>query len=190
MTKKFLGTLFLIVGNSGSGKDSIISGVVKEFLNLKPIYVPKRYITRPPSETESNISVSTQEFKELDEKGALALKWHIYQLDYGIPIEIEDWLKKGNPVIINVSRTVVKEAREKYVNVKVIFIEVPFEITLQRIKDRKRESSELLQERIERARKNQKFPGADFIVDNSGNLSEAITQCLNYLLQVLKLKIK
>jgi ribose 1,5-bisphosphokinase len=122
--------------------------------------------------------------------GKFALTWHIYDLDYGISKEIEKWLKKGHPVIINVSRTVVIEAKQKYGNVKVIFIEVPFEITLERIKDRKRESRELLDERIERARNNRRFPEADFIVDNSGNLNDAITQCLNYLVKVVSLKNK
>jgi len=191
MVKKISGIIFLITGNSASGKDSIISGVIEKYpSNLKPIYAPKRYITRPPSESENNISVTTREFRELEKKGEFALKWHIYELDYGIPIEIENWLEKGHPIIINVSRTIVEEAREKYSNIKVIFVEVPFEITYQRIKDRKRESEDLLKKRIQRAWKNQKFPEADFVVDNSGNLNEAISQCLDYLIQVVSLKNK
>jgi len=191
METNFLGPLFLIVGNSGSGKDSIISGIIKEYpSNLKEIYAPKRYITRPPSKFETNISVSLKEFKKLEEKGQFALKWHIYELDYGIPIEIEKWLEKGHPVIINVSRTIIKEARLKYHNVKVIFVDVPFEISYQRTKNRKREIDDLLKKRIERARKNQKFPDADFVVDNSGDLNNAIIQCLNYLIQVVRLKNK
>ena len=186
MTKNFLGILFLVVGNSGAGKDSIISGVVNKYpSNFKKIYAPKRYITRLPSEIEKNISVTPEEFKEMEKGGIFALTWHIYDLDYGIHIEIEDWLKNGHPVIINVSRTIIKEAREKYKNIKVFFIEVPFIITLQRLKNRKRENDELLNERLERARKNQKFPEADFTVDNSGDLEGAIKQCLNYLIKTI-----
>jgi ribose 1,5-bisphosphokinase len=191
MRKNFPGILFLIVGNSGSGKDSIILGLIKKYpLNLMQIYVPKRFITRPPSEFEKNVSITPKEFREMDEKGIFALKWHIYELDYGIPIEIDKYLKDGHPVIVNASRTIVKEAREIYENIKVIFIEVPFEITYKRIKDRKRESENLLKERIERARNHQKFPEADFIVDNSGHLDDAINQCLNYLLKVIYEKEK
>jgi len=187
MTTIFLGTLFLIVGNSGSGKDSIISGVIKEYpSNLKQIYSPKRYVTRPSSEFERNISVTTKKFKELEEKGDFALSWHIYELYYGVPKDIEKWLKKGYSVILNVSRTAIEEARKKYKNTKVVFIEVPFEITLRRIINRKRETEKLLKKRIERAKQNQKFPTADFIVDNSGELNDAVYQLLEYIKKIVK----
>ncbi len=191
MKKKFPGTLFLIVGNSGSGKDSIISGVVKKYPpylkknSLKKIYLTRRYITRPASETEDNYSVTPEEFSEMELHEKFSLKWHIYSLDYGVPIEIDDWLKKGHPVIVNVSRTIVDEARDIYENLKVVFIEVPFQITLQRVKDRGRETGALLNDRIERAKINQKFPSADFVVDNSGDLNSAIDQFLNYMLNVV-----
>ncbi len=181
--------LFLVVGNSGSGKDSIISGLAQNYpSHLKQIYIPKRFITRHPSEFEKNISITSEEFKKMDKKGNFALKWHIYDLDYGIPLEIENYLKNGHPVIINVSRTIVNEARERYKNIKVISIEVPFEITLQRIKNRKREDEGLLEERIVRARKMQKFPEADYIIDNSGDLDYAINEALNYILRVINEK--
>ncbi len=189
--KKFSGILFLVVGNSGSGKDSIISGVIKKYpSNLKSIYAPKRYITRLPSKFEKNISITPQEFREMDKKDRFALKWRIYDLDYGISKKIEEYLKNGHPVILNVSRMVIEEAREKYENVKVIFIEVPFEITYQRVQDRKRESEDLLKQRIERARENQKFPDADFIIDNSGDLEDSIDAFLKYLLKIITNKEK
>ncbi|MHA2186567.1 MAG: phosphonate metabolism protein/1,5-bisphosphokinase (PRPP-forming) PhnN [Promethearchaeota archaeon] len=184
MVKKFWGTLFLIVGNSGSGKDSIISGVITKYpSNRKPLYAPKRFITRRASETENNFSVKIDEFEEMDEKGKFALKWQIYDLYYGIPIFIDNWLKNGHPVIINVSRTIIKEARERYSNIRVIFVDVPFEITSKRIETRKRENPELLRKRIERARENQEFPEADFTVDNSGELDDAINQLLDYIIE-------
>ena len=187
MIKNLLGTLVLVVGNSGSGKDSIISGVAKKFpSNLKEIHLTQRYITRPSSETEDNISITPKIFKEMSLQKKFALEWHIYDLDYGVPIDIDNWLKKGHPVIVNVSRTIVKKARSTYRNILVVFIKVPFEITFQRIKERGRESGKLLQERIQRAKDNQTFPDADFIVDNSGELEIAIDQLLNYLIRVVK----
>ncbi len=187
MVKNFLGTLILVVGNSGSGKDSIINGTSEEYpLDLKKVYVAKRYITRPPSETEDNYFISSEEFNERNKQGKFALQWHIYGLDYGVPIEIENWLKKGHTVIANVSRTIINDTRKKYKNVKVVFIDVPFDIILLRLKNRERESEQRLKERIERASNNQKFPEADFVVDNSGELDEAISQFLNYVISIVK----
>ncbi len=187
MKKVFSGTLFLVVGNSGSGKDSIIKAVLERYpSDLKSIRLTQRYITRPPSEDEDNISISPEEFREMSKQGKFALEWHIYGLDYGVPIEIDSWLKKGHPVLVNVSRTIVKKACEIYRNLKIIFIEVPFEITLKRLKARARESGKRLEERIERAKKNQKFSDADFIVDNSEELENAINQFLNYLVSVVR----
>ena len=187
MKKNYLGTLFLVVGNSGSGKDSLIYGVSNIYpSNMKHLYVVRRYVTRPPSDTELNYSVTVDEFKNLESQNKFALKWHIYGLDYGVPIEIDNWLRKGHPVIVNVSRTIVKAAKDKYNNIKIIFVEVPFEITLQRIQERGREKGDLLDDRIERARKFQKYSEADFVVDNSGQLEDAINQLLNYLIKVIK----
>lgn len=187
MIKNFPGTLILVVGNSGSGKDSIINGASEKYpLNLKKVYIVKRYITRPPSENEDNYLISSEEFNEMGKQGKFALQWHIYGLDYGVSIEIEDWLKNGHTVIVNVSRTIINDTRKKYKNLKVVFIDVPFEITLQRLKSRERESKQGLKERIERARNNQKFPEADFEIDNSGELDEAISQFLNYVISIVK----
>ena len=187
MVKNFPGTLILVVGNSGSGKDSIINGVSEKYpLDLKKVYIVKRYITRPPSKTEDNYFISSEEFNEMGKKGKFALQWHIYGLDYGVPIEIEEWLKNGHTVIVNVSRTIINDTRKKYKNLKVVFIEIPLEITLQRLKSRERESEQGLKERIERARNNQKFTEADFEIDNSGELDEAINQFLNYVISLVK----
>ncbi|MBY9016758.1 MAG: phosphonate metabolism protein/1,5-bisphosphokinase (PRPP-forming) PhnN [Candidatus Lokiarchaeota archaeon] len=187
--KNYPGLLILVIGNSGSGKDSIISEVVKRFpSNLKEIHLTQRYITRASSEKEKSIAISPKIFKEMSLHNKFTLEWHIYDLDYGVPIDIDDWLKKGDPVIVNVSRTVVKKARSIYRNILVVFIKVPFEITFQRIKERARESGKQLQERIQRAKDNQTFPDADFIVDNSGELESAIDQFLSYLIRVVKTK--
>ncbi len=105
-----------------------------------------------------------------------SLTWHIYDLDYGVPKIVENWLSDGNTVIINVSRTIIPEARQKFPDLKVIFVKVPFEITLARIKSRGREAEDdkMFKERVKRAKENQNFPSADIIIDNSGDLQIAV----------------
>ena len=185
--KVYAGWLILVVGNSGSGKDSIMKGVKEKFPSeLKKLCLTQRFITRPPSDTEDNFAVTPEDFKKMSLQGRFALEWNIYGLDYGVPIEIDDWMRKGHLVLVNVSRSIVKKARDIYQNILVVFIEVPFEITLKRIKERAREREEKLEERIQRAKKNQSFPEADFIVDNSGDLEDAINKFLSYLLTTIK----
>lgn len=178
--KNFKGYLILVIGNSGSGKDSIIKEVMErnQVLNL---YAPERYITRKPSIDERNMFLTEQEFQQKSNQNKFALEWEIYNLKYGIPIEIDNWLQKGYHVIINVSRTVVEEAKKKYIKCKIVFVEVPFQITLKRLLKRGRENQAGLEERLERAKKNQKFSNADCIIDNSGSLENAINQFLTYL---------
>jgi ribose 1,5-bisphosphokinase len=189
MKKDFPGMLFLVVGNSGSGKDTLIRSIQDQFPpNLKRILVPQRYITRPPSGSESNISISPEKFNKMSNKGKFALEWHIYGLDYGVPKIIEHWLESGHPVIVNVSRTVINDAKDKYNNLKVIFIDVPFEVSVNRLEERGREIGDRLTERIERARKNQHFDAADFIVDNSGDINDTIKALLNYIIKIVKEK--
>ncbi|MBY9011063.1 MAG: phosphonate metabolism protein/1,5-bisphosphokinase (PRPP-forming) PhnN [Candidatus Lokiarchaeota archaeon] len=184
--KIFPGLLILVVGNSGSGKDSIMRGVIERYpSDLKSLYLTQRYITRPYSDTEDYIAIKPEDFKKLSLQGEFVLEWHIYGLDYGVPIEIDDWLDKGHPVLVNVSRAIIKKARRMYQNILVVFIDVPFEITLKRVKARARESGARLEERILRARQNQDVPDADFIVDNSGDLEDAINKFLSYLLSVV-----
>ncbi len=191
MIKNFPGKLVLVVGNSGSGKDSIMKGVKERYpSDLISLYLTQRYITRPYSDTEDNIAVTPEDFKIMSLQGKFVLEWHIYGLDYGVPIEIDEWLKKGHPVLVNVSRSIIKKARKIYQNIVVAFIDVPFEITLKRVKERARESGIRLEERILRARQNQYIPDADFIVDNSGDLEDAINEFLSNLIYVVYAKGK
>lgn len=179
------GTLFLIVGNSGSGKDSLIKEALKNWpKDKKPIKLPQRYITRPPHETEPFISVTPLEFQQMKIAGKFCLSWHIYELDYGIPSELYNWLKNGDNILLNVSRTIIPEARSKFPNLKLIFVYVPFNITQARVKTRGRESEQdpVFKERIERAKALQEQPDADFIVDNSGALEIGASKLREYLL--------
>ena len=179
------GTLFLVVGNSGSGKDSLIEWVLNAWPPTKPApMVPTRLITRPPSpETEEFESISEDKFQKLSKAGAFSLQWRSYGIDYGVNIEIEDLLARGRSVLVNVSRQIVEETRHRFPNVRVIFIRVPFHITEARIRERGREHGIDLEERIERSRQNQDFPNADYIIDNSGDLNVAGQELLRILLE-------
>jgi ribose 1,5-bisphosphokinase len=187
MTSQFSGVLFLIVGNSGSGKDTLLRWAVEHWpKGLPDLLATQRYITRPSSpETEDFISVSPDEFKDMAEEGAFTLQWTSYGLYYGVPREIEDHLSEGKPVIANVSRDILEEAREKFPNVKVIFVSVPYEILEERITSRGRENDRDMESRLARAQANQELSSADFVVENLGTPEEGGQNLLDILVGVV-----
>lgn len=181
----YSGQLFLIVGNSGSGKDALLKEVLKRWpASARPVRVPQRYITRPAHDSEPFYSVTPDEFAALKRRGKFCLTWHVYDADYGVPAAILDRLAEGSSVIVNVSRDIIPQARQLVGNLKVIFVAVPLEITLQRISARKRESEDDpgFVQRMARAKANQTLAEADFVVDNSVPLDEAAEKLLEYML--------
>ena len=179
------GQLSLIVGNSGSGKDTLLKEVLRLWPgSTRPIRIPQRYITRPAHASEPFISVISENFEDLKQQGKFLLTWHVYDTDYGVPVTIINWLKQGDSVIVNVSRKIIPQARQLISDLKVIFVSVPMEVTLKRIKARSRESEDnpVFQQRLIRAQENQTLDNADFVVDNSVPLQTAAEELLNYML--------
>ena len=179
------GRLFLVVGNSGSGKDSLLTEVQARWpATAKPIRIPQRYITRPAHDSEPYISVTAAEFGDLKRSKKFCLTWRIYQTDYGVPSIVLNWLNSGQHVVVNVSREIIPRARNLIPDLKFIFVMVPLDITRHRLKSRCREAENdpSFQQRLKRAKENQTLIGADFIVDNSGSLNESAEKLLNYLL--------
>jgi len=175
-----------MIGNSGAGKDTIIDKVFRRFpSHIKKLQVPKRVITRQGSDTEKFESVDKETFHKLRESGEFILEWESYEHFYGIRREVLDWLDAGHPVLLNISRNVVQTARERFPGVRVIFIRVPLDVTADRIIERGRESYKEVLNRVVRAQEHQDYEGADFIVDNVGNIEETSQKVLDYLVASL-----
>lgn len=179
--------LFLIIGNSGAGKDSIIKSIQEKFPpKVYELKVPRRVVTRQSSDTENFESVDTETFHRLRESGDFVFEWASYEHFYGIRKEIIDWLKKGHPVMVNVSRNIIEQAKQKFPNAKVIFIRVPLEISADRIIERGRESYEEVLNRVVRAQEHQNYEDADLIVDNIGKIEETSYKVIKFMLKSIK----
>lgn len=179
------GKLFFIVGNSGSGKDSLIEWVVAHWpAGVPEIHVAKRVITRPASpETEDFEPVTRDQFTALQEADAFAFWWVSYDIYYGVRRRVLDLLSQGTSVLVNVSRQIIPESRARFPSLRVIFVRVPLEVTMQRVADRGRESGAKLEARVDRARQLQALPDADFVVDNTGALEEGGRALRDYLVR-------
>ena len=116
---KFSGTLFLVVGPSGSGKDSLINAARNQLLETGNFIFPKRFITRfADSGEEKHIPISEDEFSKKLQAGDFAMSWEANGFRYGVPRNIEKELDEGRSVVLNVSRGVVNEALKKFASVK------------------------------------------------------------------------
>ncbi len=118
--KKPNGNLFVIVGASGVGKDTLLNGIKSKLENF---YFVKRYITRTLDKTnEDYIPISNNDFQNKIKDGFFAITWKAHCSSYGIPKDIDDELKKGVDVIFNGSRLALKQIKENYPDAKIICI--------------------------------------------------------------------
>ncbi len=168
------GTLFLVVGPSGAGKDSLIRGARRRLAENDEFHFPRRLITRPPDGSEDHIPVSPEIFTARQAGGGFALVWQAHGRAYGIPAEIAEVLAAGRSVVVNVSRTVIDEARRHFSPVHVLLVSAPVEVLAERLAARGREDSADIQERVARASAISLCGDSVTVVRNDDSLDDAI----------------
>jgi ribose 1,5-bisphosphokinase len=178
------GALALIVGGSGAGKDALIAGAREHLYRDQRFAFPERVITRPPNDAEHHASLSEAAFRAAAADGHFALTWEAHGLLYGVPTSIDDMIRRGQTVVVNVSRTIVALARERYARVCVINIECQPGIRAARLAGRGRETADSIAARLAREVAAFDPTEADVRIDNSGELAlgtraliEALESC-------------
>lgn len=145
------GRLFLVVGPSGAGKDSLIAAA-RERLDPSRFHFARRIITRPlDAGGEVHAEATAEEFIALETAGRFALSWRAHGLAYGIPRGIEAELAAGRGVVANVSRAVIAEARRRFPGLRVLLVTAPPQVLAQRLAARGRETVEAVEARLARA---------------------------------------
>jgi ribose 1,5-bisphosphokinase len=179
------GTLVLVVGPSGAGKDSIIAGAVDTLRDETRIVFARRLITRPAEAGgEDHIVLSPTAFAARREAGELLLHWRAHGLDYGLPRELATTLAEGRCVVANVSRSVVDEARSRLTPVVVVAITASPETLATRLIARGREDANDIANRLRRAGA-WSLDQADAVIDNDGALDEAVARLVALLRGVI-----
>lgn len=139
-----VGILFLVVGPSGAGKDTLISEA-RRLLDADGVtnfVFPQRAITRgADAGAESHLAFSEEDFLAEERRGGFTLSWRAHGLCYGIPASIADELSAGRHVVVNVSRHSVAEAALRFSRIRVILISAPPELLRARLKSRQRETA-------------------------------------------------
>lgn len=176
--------LFYVMGPSGAGKDSLIE-YVRHKLDGAPVRFARRFITRDAKAGgENHQTVSVEAFEALRARGDLALHWSGNGLQYGVGVEIDDWLDAGISVVVNGSRGHLPMAAKRYPSLCPVLISVSDAVLSERLMARGRESLLEIQDRMARsqmiARPDHK---AMVVINNDGDLAAAGQALLSVITQ-------
>jgi ribose 1,5-bisphosphokinase len=178
--------LVIVIGPSGSGKDSLITGA-RKLLSSNPAFCfTTREITRPSDAgAEGHIALSEGEFLRRREAGDYAICWHAHDTWYGINRTIEDRLAEGRVAVFNGSRAAIDQAKKRFPGVKIIYISAPEAVIAERITARGRESDPQVRERMARNARLKTIPDAVTVLSNDGSLEQSIDKLVGILQKVL-----
>lgn len=162
------GRLVLVVGPSGAGKDTLLRLAQAACTDDHDIVFPRRVVTRASSADEDNIAVSPDEFARARDHGDFAVHWDAHGHSYALPLEINDDIRAGRAVVVNVSRTVIAALRQNYAKVVVVAITAPPDVLAQRLAARARHSDGNIADRLARS-VDDASANADVTILNAGS---------------------
>ena len=143
------GRLIGVVGPSGVGKDTVMEALAHARPDLRLV---RRVITRPESAGgESFTGVSAARFAQAVEAGEFALHWQAHGLSYGIPETVRADLARGDDMLVNLSRSVLSDAQEKFPGFITLSLTAPASVLAKRLAQRGRESEAEIVQRLSRA---------------------------------------
>ena len=168
------GALFLVVGPSGVGKDTLLDGARARLGASSSYSFPRRVITRPADAGgEDHIPATEAEFRERLAAGAFLHHWGAHGLYYGILAGVADELAAGVNVVINTSRNELSAFRDKVTRAIPVYISASPEVVAARLRARGRETEEEIAGRLARITRNPSAAGALEVL-NDGTVEEGI----------------
>lgn len=175
------GCIILVFGSSGAGKSTLMSLLKNEENFYIPTYSTTRQARKDEVDGQDYNFVNINDFCHEDYKYTYSCHGNIY----GIPYEIEEKYKAGKKVVMGVSRKLIKQIKQDFQNVLVVFIDISKDLIKQRIVTRdpkvKEEEIEIREEKsLELIDWGRSSHEVDYIIDNSSNISELREKFLNF----------
>lgn len=177
------GTLLLIVGPSGAGKDTVISGLRQRYDKDPRVLFVQRWITRQPDEkSEAHVGLSPERFESLQADGRFAATWCAHGLHYGLPMEALEHVRNGGIAIANGSRRALDAITKAFQSVEVVNLTIDPLVLEKRLMARGRETPEAIRHRLKDAANYQLADGvACRSIDNSGDVETTINQVVSVI---------
>lgn len=184
------GVLFLVVGPSGVGKDTLIDAA-RARLGDDPAFVFARRVVTRPAEAggEAHEAMNDAAFAAAVEAGAFMVHWQAHGLSYGIRRELREVLEEGRNVIVNGSRGEVRAFAKAWPQLVVLSITAQPETIAARLAGRGREGSAAVAARLTRA---VPISGAPRVIEisNDGPVAESAERFLAAILGAARLPLR
>lgn len=179
------GILVLVVGPSGSGKDTLIRMARTALAGDGRYVFPRRVVTRDTvADIEDHRSVDQVTFAAMREQGGFVLHWEAHGLGYGLPAAIADDIAEGRIVVCNGSRRIVAVAAARFPRCHVLLVDADRGVRARRLAVRGREDAAEISERLRREADPALDAVATTLIDNSGALAVGATAILVALLNI------
>lgn len=180
------GPLIVVLGPSGSGKDTLMSYARKELADRSDVMFVRRAITRPADAgSEDHIAMSEAEFDAAIDDGQFSLTWTANGLRYGLPRAVETHLAEGRLAVVNGSRGAWSVIQQVFPSAVAVEIRVDPGVLAQRLQSRGRESAAEIAARLARAAALDTGFEADAVIDNSGPPEKAGSSLVAFMVQAM-----
>lgn len=186
-----MGILFVITGPSGAGKDSVIEVVRQSGQTFGTITTTtSREIRKGEAEGQPYHFIRRTDFQQKIDTNQMVEWAEVYGNLYGsTKQEVERALQSGEVIIVKVDPQGARTFKKIYPEAVTIFIMPPsFEYLEKRLINRATDSPEVIQKRLELAKKElQNLLDWDFLVVNEeGKLEDAAREVMD----IIQLKLK
>lgn len=171
------GRIVFVVGDSGVGKDSLISWLRQRCADYSKLIFARRVITRPTQsneQQEQHEAMSVEAFWQAAAAGQFCMQWQAHNLQYGVRRGIQADLQAGRDVIVNGSREYLPQLLIQYPDAHIVWVVADQQKIKQRLQKRQRENGTEMQGRLLRNQHlSASMPSNASIVENNGNVASA-----------------
>jgi len=173
------GRLIAVVGPSGVGKDSIMTGMIAARPDMRLV---RRTITRAPGlGGEDYDAVALDGFTKAAQSGAFCVHWSAHGLSYGIPADVLMDVQAGADCLANFSRSALKQASTVFPNLTVLNITASPDTLARRLAGRARETAPEIAARLAQADKALPTGLNVVTIANDGALEDTVARALDAL---------